>query len=364
MDDSDLGDIARQLSDLEVALLLSLVANEHCLFETTGGSIDDLAKELALICSSTFDLSYCILDCSLTTSIEDIHFEILTAEARKSHERPSYFRLKTGSSNNLSSYVTPTERDRSRSPGPKTPGDEGNVVNVIIAKNLNMTSDDFQVQMLQLTRARKLATESGVLYTPASFTLLPIVVRDGDQLDPPLKTHLNEHLFVSHFHDPADGYVYLENDRGLSDDHISVSSVIRKPNPLQKSAKVDRTIIDRLREMSATVTTNAEVVCYIQDIVVFLRLSRAVGGGISAKANNQLNKFARLLAPLHGIDYLTPSIVALAARKVFRHRIIVTTPRDDRSLQYGSDMGAVSHVLVHVTPDSILDGVLALEPPI
>ena len=72
----------------------------------------------------------------------------------------------------------------------------------------------------------------------------------------------------------------------------------------------------------------------------------------------------RLLAPLHGIDYLTPSIVALAARKVFRHRIIVTAPSEDRSLQYGSDLHAVSHVLADVTPDSILDGVLALEPPL
>lgn len=72
----------------------------------------------------------------------------------------------------------------------------------------------------------------------------------------------------------------------------------------------------------------------------------------------------RFLAPVHGIDYLTPSIVALAARKVFRHRIIVANPEDDRSLQYGSELGAVSHVLMDVTPDSILDGVLALEPPI
>ena len=72
----------------------------------------------------------------------------------------------------------------------------------------------------------------------------------------------------------------------------------------------------------------------------------------------------RLLAPLHGIDYLTPSLVMLAARKVFRHRIIVATPDDDRSLQYGSDLATVSQILADVTPDSILDGVLALEPPI
>ncbi|CAG7947260.1 unnamed protein product [Penicillium nalgiovense] len=122
--------------------------------------------------------------------------------------------------------------------------------------------------------------------------------------------------------------------------------------------------MDQFREASESVSTSAEVVRYIQDIVVFLRLSRAVAGGVSASANIQFSRFAQLLAPLHGIDYLTPSIVALAARRVFRHRIIVTPPGEDRSLQYGSNLHAVSDVLADVTPDSILDGVLALEPPL
>ena len=72
----------------------------------------------------------------------------------------------------------------------------------------------------------------------------------------------------------------------------------------------------------------------------------------------------RLLAALHGIDYLTPSIVALAAKKVFRHRIIVAKPEDDRSLQYGSDLKTVAQVLSYATPDTILDSVLTLEAPL
>jgi hypothetical protein len=44
-----LADLARQLSDIEVALFLSLVAREQCLIETTGACIHDLAKELALV---------------------------------------------------------------------------------------------------------------------------------------------------------------------------------------------------------------------------------------------------------------------------------------------------------------------------
>ncbi|KAJ5160210.1 uncharacterized protein N7482_007214 [Penicillium canariense] len=370
MDYLSLEELVRQLSDLEVALLLSLVAYEHCLIETTGDCIDDLAQELALICSNTFDLSYSILDCSSATSIEDIHNEVLTADARKGQERPSYFKLKSGSSSNVSTYMTPREREHSRSPAPRSAAprsaiDEINVVNIIIAKNLNLTDDDVQVQALQLMRTRKLATECGMLNAPTEFLFIPLLVRETDQLEPPLKTHLNEHLFISHFHSPEDGYTYLEADDWLSDGQMSASSVIHTPKlPQKTSARVSTTMMDKLREASESVTTSAEVVRYIQDIVVFLRLSRAVGGGISARANFQFARLAELLAPLHGIDYLTPSIVALAARKVFRHRIVVTAPGDDRSLQYGSDLAAVSHVLADVTPDSILDGVLALEPPI
>ena len=49
MADLNFEDIARRLSDLEVAILVCLVAREHCLIETTSSSIDDLAKELALV---------------------------------------------------------------------------------------------------------------------------------------------------------------------------------------------------------------------------------------------------------------------------------------------------------------------------
>lgn len=49
MDKIRLEEFVRGLSDIEVALFLSLVAQEHCLVETTGDLIDDLAKELALV---------------------------------------------------------------------------------------------------------------------------------------------------------------------------------------------------------------------------------------------------------------------------------------------------------------------------
>ncbi|KAJ5677762.1 uncharacterized protein N7477_003395 [Penicillium maclennaniae] len=371
MDDLSLEDIVRKLSDLEVALYLCLVAREHCLIETTRDGVHDLAKELALICSNTFDLSYSILDCSATTSIGDIQHEILTADARKSQERPSYFRLKTESSSNLSLGMTP--RDRSKSPIPSPLPTDINAVNVVIAKDFNLVDDDVQGQVLQLMRTKKLVTESGFLNAPGDFLFIALVTKESDQLRPPLKLHLNEQLLISHYHDPSGGYLYLEENEYFSDSQLSACSVIHTPKTFEKNrAKIDHLAINKLREASSSVTTSAEVVRYIQDIVVFLRLSRAVAGGGFCEGEERFRSIfqvsfdqrCRYLAPLHGIDYLTPSIVALAARKVFRHRIIVANPEDDRSLQYGSGLRAVSSILIDVTPDSILDGVLALEPPI
>jgi hypothetical protein len=49
MDFSDFVNNVQDLSDLELATLLCLIAKEHCIFETSDELIDDLASELALV---------------------------------------------------------------------------------------------------------------------------------------------------------------------------------------------------------------------------------------------------------------------------------------------------------------------------
>lgn len=41
----------RNLSDLELATLLCLIAKQHCCIEVEDELVDDLAQELALVCS-------------------------------------------------------------------------------------------------------------------------------------------------------------------------------------------------------------------------------------------------------------------------------------------------------------------------
>lgn len=57
--------------------------------------------------------------------------------------------------------------------------------------------------------------------------------------------------------------------------------------------------------------------------------------------------------------------MALAAKKIYRHRITVAKPQEDRSMMYGSDINAVEKILLSATPESIVEDVLAeVEAPL
>lgn len=358
MDGFSIDELALQLSDLELAVLLCLAAHEHCLLETTKDSIHDVAKELALISSNTFGLCYAILDCSPSTTLADFSSEILAAGGLGSYHGPAGpMKIKRSPS-----YSTQGSRDHVGRTDDGHSLDGRKVVNVIIAKHFNRVNEDIQIRILELLRSKQLTIGDAVLTAPTNFLFLPLVVRKPEQFQPPLNKHLNDHLFISHFHDSSMGYAHLEDvDDWLSDGQESISSVVRKPDTRmpKKGTQINEQALRILGETSKTVTANADVIRYQQDIVSFLRLSRAVAGGISPKTNNHFSKLAKLLAQLHGIDYLTPSIIALASKKVFCHRIILARPEDDRSLQYGSDLKAVAQVLSHLTPEMVLDDVLS-----
>ena len=96
---------------------------------------------------------------------------------------------------------------------------------------------------MKLIRSRKLATQSISLATPPDFLFIPVVVRNAEQLHPRLNPYLvstfcmftglhsqvqNDHLFISHFHDPNDGFTYLEEGNDWLSDGQSASSIVHK----------------------------------------------------------------------------------------------------------------------------------------
>lgn len=123
-----------------------------------------------------------------------------------------------------------------------------------------------------------------------------------------------------------------------------------------------------------------EVKRYLQNIVSFLRVHRAVGGGINAMATRHFDKLAkyvsscyvtalnskhpiRCLTALHGLPYATPSIIGLATRKIYLHRIRIVEPENERSMQWGSDLVAVAAFLEGVGPEDVIEDVLGSWGP-
>jgi len=123
--------------------------------------------------------------------------------------------------------------------------------------------------------------------------------------------------------------------------------------------------VQSLNRSANSTTISIDVKRYLHDILIFLRRHRAVAGGVTPLATKHFDLLARLLAPLHGLDFVTPSLVQLAARKIYRHRIAMISAQNERSLQYGSDLAAVEMLLKDVSPENVLDEVLdAIEVPL
>jgi MoxR-like ATPase len=89
-------------------------------------------------------------------------------------------------------------------------------------------------------------------------------------------------------------------------------------------------------------------------------MHRAVAAGITPASAQHLDRLSRSLAPLHKLDYVTPALVDLAARKIFLHRIHLASPDMERSVQWGSKVDAVKSVLEHVGPEEVIEDVLTM----
>lgn len=123
-----------------------------------------------------------------------------------------------------------------------------------------------------------------------------------------------------------------------------------------------------------------ELQAYQQNIISFLRVHRAVAGGISAAATAHFEKLSkyehhldfrlaepnanyipRCLAPLHNLTFATPSLIALATRKIYPHRIHIVRPEKERSMQWGSDVDAVAALLEGIGPEDVIEDILGIS---
>ncbi len=202
----------------------------------------------------------------------------------------------------------------------------------------------------------------------------------------------NDFFFISHYHSPSEGFSLLDTHQpppttspksSLTQPYIIHTRPTEQKHLLKnRQSKITETDLTRLRALTTHTLTTAEVRRYIHNIPTFLRLHRAVAGGISANSSRHLTLLSRVLAAFHSAPalhgsalfkplgpsrspFVSPSLVTLAARKVYPHRIETATPAEERSMQWGSEWGAVERMLQGKTPELILEEVLqAVEVPL
>jgi hypothetical protein len=152
------------LGDLELAVLLCLVAQQHCMISTQNLLLDTLAHEIQLVrpfllyhhhfktnyikvATNIFGLSCALVNCSATTTLDDFRQAVLVdapdtsddpiasstllslPSFRHTTSRQTFFRNQSGASNEL---------------------DDRKIADIIIAKDLNMANTNIQTQALEV----------------------------------------------------------------------------------------------------------------------------------------------------------------------------------------------------------------------
>ncbi|KAI5303787.1 hypothetical protein KEM56_007193 [Ascosphaera pollenicola] len=346
------------LSDLEIAVLLSLVAREHCIVDTEPEFVDDLLAELRLIIENVYGLNYSVLLCTTETTVDDLRRAFLQRGAPKREiERATI----------SSSTSMPVESTLSFDQRATTS------VNVIVAKHFDIVPQEVQLAALDILCSKHVATSSGPRNLSDPFIFIPLVPSNPKGLSCSFNKHLLDHIFSSYHHSAENGFPNVEaSSEWLSSDQTSSSgrplnkSVAnigqQRPTLISQEPRAHDNVIAQdiglLRSLSEKVTIPPEVNSYIYSITVFLRMNRGVAGGVTPNTTTHMKQYARCLAPLQKVDYVFPALVEIAARQVYRHRIIVGSPRSDRSLLYGSSLRAVELVFQNLTPEVIIDEVL------
>ena len=325
-----------QLSDLDLAVLVSHTAALHCLVWSESHVLNDLRRELQVTCQETFGLQTAVVNCSPTSTVDELS-EAILVNYDDSLEDASEQRESEGKStlsvNRLSS--------RGHSPGRFGSNanilDDRRIADVIITNDLDLAPANVQVQILELLRTKRIFTRTAMHTAPKDLLLIAVASKPGARL----MHHLNDMFGMSHYHGDEDSLPHVEGKV----ERFALPSFSREE-------------LTSLRSRAEAVRLTGEIDAYLHDIVVFMRQSRYVKGGITATATRDLRAVAKALAPLHGLDFVPPSLVALAARKVYPHRMIMATAQTERTLQWGSDPDAVREMLTGLTTEDVIEDVL------
>lgn len=379
----DIHQLTPQLSDLELLFLICLIADNHCIVRAAQEDFNDVQRDIESISHSLFGFSCAVIDCHAGTTLEDISNAVLEDTG---HE--------TGSTRERASLVpflsSRTRSRSSRSPGPTNTLDERRTCNVILARDLDCTERNVQVQALELMRSRRIYSRLAVHSTPKHFLFIALL--SDDMSGPPFLTpHLNDRFFVSQEYNASEDDQAPGERTPSSTSVSSINSIIRRPSPYKRPSltpvpnyrnpdpPISEADLAHLVQLVTQVHPSALMSRHIHDIPTHLRLHRHVAGGVSAIATRHITLLSRILAVLQmpaqsdqpedeahkRTPVITPTLVKLAATKVYAHRVeVVQKVEDERSMQWGSEWDAVAESLRGASVEKCIEEtVLGLEVP-
>ncbi|KAK1091631.1 hypothetical protein LTR48_005905 [Friedmanniomyces endolithicus] len=184
--DKLLQDRLQDLSDLDLAILVSLISGQHCIFYSVPNLTKDVRDELHLSCSETFGLQTAVVDCSKTT-VDEFSEAILVANDDDFGAVPQY----RGSARSLG---LPASLPSSLPHMPARVGsgintlDDRRIADVVIATHLDLAGPSVQAQALELIRTKRIFTRTA-MHTASKDFLFVVVASKPDAR---LSHHLND----------------------------------------------------------------------------------------------------------------------------------------------------------------------------
>jgi hypothetical protein len=139
---------AQELSDLELAVLLCLVSNEHCIIEAEPQDLDKAERELQSICDGTFGLKSAVIRLDKDSTIGDFSVGVLVQDDERV---VSPVRARDGQKGSFFSLDDVEAKQKTAS---RSLGDDGGgmrVADVVIVKDLHLARSQVQIQALEVS---------------------------------------------------------------------------------------------------------------------------------------------------------------------------------------------------------------------
>lgn len=323
---------------MESILAAAAIAKVHCIIiNPDDNSSNQLCREVEKASLRALSVRPAIIACTPQTSVDNfndaitrgqleqrdgspINFDEDDVGERRAHRDENEHEGRTHEGRTADNATT--EADRS-------------ISDVVVAQDLDRAPSDVQIQVIELLRMRRIFTRSAIQRAPKNFLLIATMSSPMARV----QRHLNDMFAISY--------------QPTTDDP---DSLIR--TPLEGGA-VTGARLDKLQSAAESINLTAELDSYLHHIVLFMRNSRYVHGGVTATATRHFRAISKALAALHGLSFVTPTFVMQAARAIYLHRLVLATAETEKTLQWGSDQEAVASLLKDITARDVIEDVIS-----